>query len=156
MKRSADILGFELKQLISPNDEKLFFCALSNRTSLGLNEQELLKKITEFTDELIKAEQNAREFLLSRDKRGMMDLVSKSYGILAYSFIMPLVHCQMALLHLRYGICLGLFKNIKIETINKAILYSQDGHLQKSQGYTLDEVEKNALRADLMRELFLG
>jgi protein-arginine kinase len=68
---------------------------------------------------------------------------------------MPLLHCQIALLHLRYGIALGLFKTIDIKTINQAILISQDSHLQKKHGYSLEETEKNALRADLMRQFFL-
>ena len=55
LKRSADVLGFELVQLISADDDRLFLCELSTKSNLGFQEYDLLAKTEEFLAEIIKA-----------------------------------------------------------------------------------------------------
>ena len=154
IKNAATVLGYELNCMMPETDKNLFIYELSSERGLGQKEEALLSDFSQFVAELIEAEENARNFLLAKDRTGIFDIFAKSYAMLRYSYKMPEFFCLNSIMYLRNGIALGAFKSLDIKTVNNAFIQAQSGHLQLRNGTQLDKNEALIKRAEIMREIF--
>ncbi len=52
----------------------------------------------------------------------------------------------------RMGVNLGLIEDLPISTVNEMFIFTQPAHLQKLQGGELESGERNAARANYLRQ----
>ncbi|QDU56008.1 protein arginine kinase [Aeoliella mucimassa] len=127
------------------------FYQISNQVTLGLSEQELVKKVSDVVPVLIDYERQAREFLVRESQETLHDRVSRAYGILRNAQTISSEETLHLLSSVRMGVNLGLIGDVAIPTVNKLFVHTQPAHLQKLAGMELDSSDRNIERASYLR-----
>jgi protein arginine kinase len=128
------------------------FYQVSNQTTLGKSEPELIQRVREVVPQLIDYERKAREFLLNEDRDDLNDLVSRAYGILKTAKKISSEETMHYLSKVRLGINLGLIEGLTISTLNKMFIHTQPAHLQKLRGRKLSGSDRNTERATYLQQ----
>ncbi len=128
------------------------FYQVSNQTTLGKTEDELIQKVKEVVPRLIDYERKAREFLLSEDRNELSDLVGRSFGILKTAKKISSEETMHYLSKVRLGVNLGLVEGVKIAMVNQLFLQTQPAHLQKLRGLMSNASARNTERANYLQQ----
>jgi len=124
---------------------------LSNQTTLGRTEPELLDHLATVVRKVIGYERDAREILL-RDAPGVLeDKVWRAYGLLRYARALSFEEAMNLLSGVRLGVGLGLLSDVAMYTLNRLLVFVQPGHLATAAGATLDDAQLAVRRASLVR-----
>jgi protein arginine kinase len=127
------------------------FFQLSNQTTLGKPETELLEHLAKMVEQVIGYEEQAREVLL-RDAPGVIeDKVWRAYGLLRYARSLSFDEAMNLLSGVRLGVGLGLIPDVGMYTLNKLLVFAQPAHLSALAGVELAEDEVPVRRADFVR-----
>ncbi len=125
---------------------------VSNQSTLGESEAQILERLNSVIGQLIAHEKNARQMLLQRDQFSLLDHVGRSYGILRHSYKLSAEEAINCLSGVRVGVDLGMFSSLEIHVVNELFIGIGSAHLQKSAGRVLNAVEQDVCRAALCRE----
>jgi len=128
---------------------------ISNQTTLGLREIEIIDNLESVVEKLIIKEQEAREELMVKAKKKIEDQVMRSYGILTNASIISTAEAVNLLSNIRFGIEMGIFIKIGYETINHLMSIIQPGYLQVIKGRKMDQMQRGEARAELIKELLI-
>jgi protein arginine kinase len=129
------------------------FFQLSNQTTLGKTEPELLDHLGRMVRQVMGYEVQAREVLL-RDAPGVIeDKVWRAYGLLRYARALSFEETMNLLSGVRLGIGLGLIPGVSVYALNKLLVFTQPGHLAAMAGNDLAEDEIPVRRADYVRRV---
>jgi protein arginine kinase len=132
------------------------FYQISNQTTLGKTEEELVEQVGDVVPVLIDYERRAREFLVRETQQNVHDQVSRAYGILRTAQTITAEETMQLLSRVRMGVLLGLIGDVKIADINSLLMRTQPAHLQKIRGVELDTKDRNIERARYLRRHFEG
>ncbi|HSV26751.1 MAG TPA: hypothetical protein VLH60_02560, partial [Sedimentisphaerales bacterium] len=125
---------------------------VSNQVTLGVSEEQL---VDEFTDsivpKMVEYERSAREQLAARNPASLDDKVGRAMGLLSNARLVSSQEAMHLLSHLRMAVNMGRIKNIGIGSINELFLLTQPAHLQYSSGRQMDAAQRDALRAQMLR-----
>ena len=132
------------------------FYQISNQTTLGRTEEELVEQVGDVVPVLIDYERRAREFLVRETQQNVHDQVSRAYGILRTAQTISAEETMQLLSRVRMGVLLGLIDDVKIADINSLLVRTQPAHLQKLRGMELDMKDRNIERARYLRRHFEG
>ena len=130
------------------------FYQISNQTTLGKSEEELVEQVGDVVPVLIDYERRAREFLVRETEQNVHDQVSRAYGILRTAQTISAEETMQLLSRVRMGVLLGLIGDVKIADINSLLIRTQPAHLQKIRGVELDTKDRNIERARYLRQHF--
>jgi len=130
------------------------FYQISNQTTLGRTEEELVEQVGDVVPVLIDYERRAREFLVRETQQNVHDQVSRAYGILRTAQTISAEETMQLLSRVRMGVLLGLIGDVKISDINVLLVRTQPAHLQKLRGLELDTKDRNIERARYLRQHF--
>ncbi|MDO7678330.1 MAG: protein arginine kinase [Pirellulales bacterium] len=130
------------------------FYQISNQTTLGKNEEELIEQVGDVVPVLIDYERRAREFLIRESQQNVHDQVSRAFGILRTAQTISAEETMRLLSRVRMGVLLGLIGDVKISDINVLLVRTQPAHLQKLRGEELDTADRNIERARYLRQHF--
>jgi protein arginine kinase len=129
------------------------FYQISNQTTLGKSEDELL---TDFKDsvipKIIDYEHQARKMLAADRAVALDDKVYRALGLLRTARMISSEEVLFLLSHLRLGVNVGRVKDVDVRTINDLFLLTQPAHLQKLTGKKLEGDARRAARADFIRQ----
>ncbi len=128
---------------------------ISNQTTLGESEEEIIKRLTKVVATVIRHEQNARENLAESRPRMLMDQIGRAYGILAHAYSMPSKEALNLLSHIRLGIDLGIFDESTRQLVDELFIETQPAHIQKKSKKKLAAGQRDALRAEIIRDKLL-
>jgi protein arginine kinase len=152
-KRAARAMNLAVRGFYGEGSEAVGdFFQISNQTTLGKTERDILAKFNEsIIPQIIEYERVARRTLA--DKRSVMleDRVFRAQGTLRSARLLKADEALELLSHARLGASLGLIHDVPIETINKLVLLSQPAHLQQHVGRKLSQAERRVERANVMR-----
>jgi protein arginine kinase len=132
------------------------FYQVSNQVTLGLSEDELIKKVADVVPVLIDYERQARDFLIRESQETLHDRVSRAYGILRTAQTISSEETMLLLSSVRMGVNLGLINDLEIPTVNQLFIHTQPAHLQKLAGMELDTSDRNIERAAYLRRHLNG
>jgi protein arginine kinase len=132
------------------------FYQVSNQVTLGLSEDELIKKVADVVPVLIDYERQARDFLVRESQETLHDRVSRAYGILRTAQTISSEETMLLLSSVRMGVNLGLINDLEIPTVNQLFIHTQPAHLQKLAGMELDTSDRNIERAAYLRRHLNG
>lgn len=124
---------------------------ISNQTTLGRSEQDILDSLEKVTRQIIEYELSARETLVRDAKEQIEDKIWRAYGILKYARVLSSAEVMNLLSAVRLGLGLGFIRDVSLGTINEILLLSQPSHLQKYHQKELSSNERDILRAELVR-----
>jgi protein arginine kinase len=110
------------------------FFQLSNQTTLGKSEDELLDHLGRIVRQVIEYEEQARE-ILARDHRPIVeDKVWRAYGLLRYARTLSFEEAMNLLSGVRLGVGLNLIPGLSVYTLNKLVIHTQPAHLAALEG----------------------
>jgi len=125
---------------------------ISNQTTLGRTEEEIIDSLVKVSAQIIEYEKNAQETLMRDAPEQIEDKVWRSYGILQNARVLTSTEVMNLLSALRMGLSLGLIDKIGYRDINELMIMTQPAHVQTLMGREMDNTERDMIRADLVRE----
>lgn len=124
---------------------------ISNQTTLGEKEDEILMRLNKVIEQILHHEVNARTSLLQRRPVLLLDNIGRAYGILRHAHSMASKEALNLLSCLKLGIDLGFFPEEHRLLVDQLFMETQPAHLQKSSKQKLQADERDTLRADIIR-----
>jgi protein arginine kinase len=125
---------------------------ISNQTTLGQSESDILGAIERVTRIIINDEANARNRLKEEAYDQICDKIWRAYGILKYARVLSSEEVMNLLSAVRLGLAMNIINALSIETINDILLLSQPAHLIKYYGEDMDADRRDIVRAEMVRE----
>jgi protein arginine kinase len=129
------------------------FYQVSNQTTLGRAERTVRDDLVErILPGLIDYERAARDTLGGKKRRWLEDQIFRCVAVLSGARLMSLDESMEALSKVRLGVALDMVKGIDLVGIAQLMLVIQPAHLQRAAGQELSAEDRDAARADLIRQ----
>ncbi|UCH85304.1 MAG: ATP--guanido phosphotransferase, partial [Candidatus Latescibacterota bacterium] len=132
------------------------FFQLSNAATLGTPEDMIIGNLSQMVAKVIGFERRAREMLFRKARSLLEDKVWRAYGLLRYSRSVNTKEALSLISAVRLGAGVGMINDLPVKTLNELLVYIQPAHLQMSHGDAMDPNERDAARADLIRQTLSG
>jgi protein arginine kinase len=126
---------------------------LSNQTTLGQTEAELLDHLGKVVRQVMDYEEQARQVLLRNAPAIIEDKVWRAYGLLRYARALSFDEAMNLLSGVRLGVGVGLIPGVSVYTLNKLLIHAQPAHLAAAEGLPLDDSDLPIHRAHLVRRV---
>jgi protein arginine kinase len=151
--QAVNKLGLAVRGLYGEGTEALGnVFQISNQTTLGEREAEVIERLNKVILQIIEHEENARLNLLEKKPRLMQDQVGRAYGILTNAGVISSKEALNLLSLVRMGVDLGLCPAGYRALVDELFIVSQPAHVQKTAERKLTAEERDLVRADLIRE----
>ena len=125
---------------------------VSNQTTLGETEEEIIGRLNRVIEQIIEHEQNARALLAQRKPVTLHDQIGRAYGILCHAFSMSSKEALNLLSVIKLGIDLDVFPEAHRFPVDELFIETQPAHLQKgAQVQKMSSEERDTLRATIIR-----
>ena len=129
------------------------FFQVSNQTTLGKSEEDLVDHLDKIVRQVIQYEIQARQVLL-RDARGVTeDKIWRAYGLLRYARALSFEELMNLLSGVRLGLSLKLLPGLRVYTLNKMMIFTQSAHLEQAVERDLGSEERDSHRAAYVRQV---
>ena len=145
---SAKVNGLTVRGIYGEGSKALGqFYQISNQGSLGLDENEIIDKVSEFGYDICKQEQLARKYLLENEYESCKDACLRAYGILANCYALGEEEMISLLSNVKLGQVLG-FIDVKSEEKFQKLYFEGSRANLKELFEFFDEKKENILRAE--------
>jgi len=124
---------------------------VSNQTTLGRSEQDLLESLERVTRQIIEYEENARKRLFNEAKEQIEDKIWRAYAILKYARTLTSEETLNMLSAIRLGIGMAVLDVVSLSQVNEILALTQPAHLQKYFKKRMEPGERDQVRAELVR-----
>src|SRR5690348_10860419 len=124
---------------------------ISNQTTLGEKEDEIISRLNKVIETIIEKEQDARQVLIQKKPNTLWDQIGRAYGLLTYAHAMTSKEALNLLSVMKLGIDLGAFPEDRRLPIDELFIETQPAHLQKTSQQKLNAEERDFLRAEIIR-----
>jgi protein arginine kinase len=124
---------------------------VSNQTSLGVSEEELIAHLLGAAREIVAHERSAREALAAGSRLALEDRVCRAYGILANARVMSSAEALRLLSEVRLGSVLHILPPLPAERWTELLVLTRPGFLQRLAGEASPE-RRDVARARLLRQ----
>src|SRR6201997_2792520 len=124
---------------------------ISNQTTLGEKEDEIISRLNKVIETIIEKEQDARQVLIQKRRNTLWDQSGRAYGVLTFAHAMTSKEALNLLSIIKLGIDLGVFPEDKRLAIDELFIDTQPAHLQRSSQQKLSAEERDHLRAQIIR-----
>jgi protein arginine kinase len=149
---SVNKIGLAVRGLYGEGTEAMGnLFQVSNQTTLGENENQIIDRLNKVIETLIQRENQARENLLATKRTMLLDQIGRAYGILTHAYCVSSKEALNLLSVMRLGIDLGFFPEEGRILINSLLMETQPAHLQHQSQQKLAAEERDCLRADIVR-----
>ena len=125
---------------------------ISNQTTLGEKEDEIVGRLTKVIETIIGKEHDARQVLIQKKSNTLWDQIGRAYGVLTYAHAMSSKEALNLLSIIKLGVDLGAFPEDRRLPIDELFIDTQPAHLQKTSQQKLNAEERDHLRAQIIRE----
>jgi protein arginine kinase len=125
---------------------------ISNQTTLGEKEEEIISRLTKVVETIIEKEHDARQVLIQKKSNTLWDQIGRAYGVLTYAHAMTSKEALNLLSIMKLGVDLGAFPEDRRLPVDELFIDTQPAHLQKSSQQKMNAEERDHLRARIIRE----
>jgi protein arginine kinase len=125
---------------------------ISNQTTLGEKEEEIVSRLTKVVETIIEKEHDARQILIQKKSSTVSDQIGRAYGVLTYAHAMSSKEALNLLSIMKLGVDLGAFPEDRRLPLDELFIETQPAHLQKNSQQKLTAEERDHLRAQIIRE----
>lgn len=125
---------------------------VSNQTTLGEKESEIVERFEKVMNTIIEHEENARLKLMESRPQMVADQIGRAYGILSNSYVLNSREAMNLLSMLILGVDLGFLPKLPRSLLDRLFIDTQPSHLQNRQNQKLTAEERDELRANIIRE----
>jgi protein arginine kinase len=129
------------------------FYQLSNQVTLGVREEQVVQEMSKnVVPRIVEYEKIARQALLEEKVHSLDDKIQRALGVLKSACLISSQESLYLLSSVRLGVNLGRVPDVSLATINELFLVTQPAHLQIRAGKILDADQRDALRAQVIRQ----
>lgn len=132
------------------------FFQISNQTSLGKGENEIVSRLDEVVRQVLGYEEEAQDIMWSRARLQLEDKIYRAYGTLLCARSITAEEVVSLASAVRFGLALELGGLCSLSTLNRILVASQPGHVIRAAGRPLEQDERRQARATLVRSLLAG
>jgi len=125
---------------------------ISNQTTLGEREDEIVNRLTKVIETIIDKEHDARQVLIQKKSNTLWDQIGRAYGVLTYAHAMSSKEALNLLSIMKLGVDLCAFPEDRRLPLDELFIDTQPAHLQKSSQQKLNAEERDHLRAQIIRD----
>lgn len=125
---------------------------LSNQITLGISEENIIEKLENVTNQIIKTERELRKRIYESNKDDLTDKVYRAYGTLKFAKKMTSSECSEFLSAVKLGICLNILPHTDLQKINELIITTSPAHISLKNGKNLSAAERDKCRAEVVNE----
>jgi protein arginine kinase len=129
------------------------FFQISNQTTLGKSEEDLVDHLEKIVERVIEYELGAREVLMRDAPMVIEDKIWRAYGLLSFARSVSFDEVMNLLSGVRLGVAMNLLSGLRVYTLNKLMIYTQDAHLEQAAGHPLSAAESDLHRATYVRRV---
>jgi protein arginine kinase len=129
------------------------FFQISNQTTLGKSEEDLIDQLQKIVQQVIQYENQARTVLLRDAPSVIEDKVWRAYGLLRYARSITFEEVMNLLSGVRLGAGLKLIPGLSVYTLNQIMIFAQSAHLEQMAGAPLAGGEGDIHRATYIRRI---
>jgi protein arginine kinase len=129
------------------------FFQISNQTTLGKSEEDLIEHLQKIVGKVIQYETGAREILVRDAPAVIEDKIWRAYGLLRFARSLSFDEVMNLLSGVRLGVSMNLLSGLRVYTLNKIMIYAQDAHLEQAAGRPLRDAESDLHRATYVRRV---
>jgi protein arginine kinase len=153
--RAVNQLGMAVRGLFGEgSDASGSIFQISNQTTLGESEEDIIKRLSSVLNTIIEHELNARARLLETDTNKLFDKIGRAFGILQNGRLLTSAEVMNLLSLVRLGIDLNVFPEARRPVIDRLLIEAQPGHIQYSAHGAFESGQRDLLRAQLLRTEF--
>ncbi|HSG82358.1 MAG TPA: ATP--guanido phosphotransferase, partial [Gemmatimonadota bacterium] len=125
---------------------------VSNQTTLGKNEEDLIDHLHKIVGQVIEYERQARSVLLRDAPYVIEDKVWRAFGLLRYARSLAFDEMMNLLSGVRLGLSLKLLPGPSVYVLNRIMIFAQNAHLEEASDGTRSTGELDIQRAVFVRE----
>jgi len=125
---------------------------ISNQTTLGESEEEIIQKIKSIVTQIISKERETRKALLSNKRIAIEDKVYRALGVLQNARIMTSKESMKLLSDVRMGVEMNIINGLDMSTLNYLLINIQPASIQKLSKNEMSIKERDIKRAEFIRE----
>jgi len=154
INRAVNQLGIVVRgQFGEGSDATGSIFQISNQTTLGETEEQIIRRLSSVLASIVEHELNARARLLEKDPARLHDKIGRAYGILQNARLLTSGEAMNLLSLARLGADLDIFPAAARSTIDRLFIEAQPGHIQyAAQKTELDPAHRDTARATLVRD----
>jgi len=154
--RAVNQLGMVVRGMFGEgSDASGSMFQISNQTTLGEAEPDIVKRLQSVLESIIEHELNAREKLLETEPHKLPDKIGRAFGVLQHGHTLSSGEAMNLLSLVRLGVDLGCFPVESRPVIDRLLIEAQPGHVHHASGLDkLESKERDVLRATQMRSEF--
>jgi protein arginine kinase len=127
------------------------FFQISNQTTLGKTEEDLIDHLQRIVQQVVQYETQARSVLLRDAPTVIEDKVWRAYGLLRHARSTSFEEVMNLLSGVRLGVGLKLIENVRVQTLNRIMIFAQSAHLERAAAGRLPEGDLDVRRAAFVR-----
>jgi protein arginine kinase len=151
--QSVNKLGLAVRGLYGEGTEALGnVFQVSNQMTLGESEIAIVERLEKVMSQIIEHEENARQTLMEKKLKVVLNHIGRAYGILANAHSISSKEAMNQLSFLRLGVDMDLFPGTNRSLVDELFLTTQPAHLQKQVSEKLSAEDRDLIRADMVRE----
>jgi protein arginine kinase len=125
---------------------------ISNQITLGQAEKEIVENLSLVAKQVVAEEKRFRETLQKTQRLALEDRVFRSLGILSNARRMSSTEAVKLWSDVRLGAELGMIPSLDGRSANQILVIAQPNFVQKTIGKAMPPEERDARRADLLRQ----
>jgi protein arginine kinase len=129
------------------------FYQISNGSTLGIKEEELVEHIRNIGLQIADKERSARKILYTKARDKLADHSHRALGILKYAKLMSFDEAMELLSMIRLGMDLNLIHPVDVSDLNRLMIDIRPAHLWKHKGERLSSKEEERERTKLIRSV---
>ncbi len=150
--RSLSKLGLTVRGIYGEGSQAVGnIYQVSNQVTLGVSEQEVIEKLKQVTNEIVEKERELSCRLYKENKFEIEDKIMRAYGVLTNAVLLSSNEAMDLISDVRWGINLGIIKNITLPRLSELIYETLPGGLVKKYNLTTT-LERDLKRAEVLRE----
>lgn len=153
LKSQLEKIGMTIRGMYGEGSSSdAYMYQISNRLSLGLCEEDILRKTETIAKKVEEDETNARNAIYEANEDQLTDKIMRSLGILKYAHTISSKEFLDCYAYVRLGISLGLTESISLEQLDEILYSAMPAHLIKEHGNAARNAnERDKLRAKLIK-----
>ncbi len=127
---------------------------ISNQITLGVSEEDTLRKLGEAIKQISESEHKARKEIQGDAKERLTDRILRAEGILKYAYLLTSAEFIKLYADVRFGIALGIVHDISYEQLGNLLVEAMPATLTLSSENTpKSERERDRLRAQKVQNI---
>lgn len=158
VRRAAKAMSLAVRGFYGEGSEAVGdFFQISNQTTLGKAERELLDDFEKnVIPKVVEYERLERKNLLEKRRLFLEDHIYRALGTLENARLLKTEEAMQLLSLVRLGVFLGVIDSVDASLVSQLTPMVQPAHLQKVLGRPLDQAERRAERASMIRAHLSG